>query len=814
MCFMLVAYLMGSQSKRFLSLKILKKQTMSTTNILEDTAAKPTTPLYIPYVDDISVATKFPSTVHNSNVELNRMINDTETDTERVALNSKNIIKESHTTAASNNQCIILHPYGVFRLSWDILVMMLLIWTCIEVPFTLAFNIVLTLDDPFGVCALLIDCLLLLDVYLNFRTAYFDRYNPFQLITNPSEIGAQYVKTWFLLDLLTSIPFEFLVPTTNNDATRILKLLRIFRLLRLLKLLRFLRMMKVFNNMLRGILTRTVVMVLKCVRIICLMILTAHYVSCLWWFFGRESLAYYDESWIQNEKWNMLDADTTITQQYIKSFYFSVVTLYTTGYGDITPINTMEEVVCSVLILLGTMFFAYFLGEVSGLVTEGDLIRSQQIQKIEEAQAFCVSKKLPAPLSIQVMTHLKYYWASNSILNDEEVIKCLPPQIQRSVAKHCDKSYLIDQLPIFQPLNAYIRGLIALKLKSISCAGDEYLFKEGEFGQTLYIQRTGTSLIAAAAAAGDCIQSERGTVSGYASFIKPQRQSSLKTLSYSEFWCLDYCDVRSILKQTFPRTWQKFWDLIQHQIQILYEKQQMSCTIRDRTDHANTKRSCRKRFNIHHEGDRRDQRVKQTARKIKGTIDCQREMDRMKEETKQRRITLVQKQIQTEKEEEKKEEEIGQNKTHSVEDDRPDEAENVQQEEEEEKEETKMNSENVQLLTVPKQRYKVKKRQRKKKKKEEIFVMDDDDEMSSSNSMFGENSLNSLSKSIPMQMNITVSHTTGCSDEHEEDCNEDHLGPLLSYENENEADNDNERNKIMIAHTRKYSLIESQTKSD
>eukprot|EP01084_Bolivina_argentea_P201325 344135_1 len=105
---------------------------------------------------------------------------------------------------------------------------MLLIWTFIEVPFTLAFNIVLTLDDPFGVCAVLIDCLLLLDVYLNFRTAYFDRYNPFQLITNPSEIGAQYVKTWFLLDLLTSIPFEFLVPTTNNDATRILKLLRIF----------------------------------------------------------------------------------------------------------------------------------------------------------------------------------------------------------------------------------------------------------------------------------------------------------------------------------------------------------------------------------------------------------------------------------------------------------------------------------------------------------------------------------------------------------------------------------------------------------
>eukprot|EP01084_Bolivina_argentea_P213517 362597_1 len=65
----------------------------------------------------------------------------------------------------------ILHPHGNLRISWDCVIMIILIYTCVEIPYSLAFGIDLTLDDGWGVIALFIDCLLLFDVTLNFRTA-------------------------------------------------------------------------------------------------------------------------------------------------------------------------------------------------------------------------------------------------------------------------------------------------------------------------------------------------------------------------------------------------------------------------------------------------------------------------------------------------------------------------------------------------------------------------------------------------------------------------------------------------------------------
>ena len=98
------------------------------------------------------------------------------------------------------------------------------------------------------------------------------------------------------------------------------------------------------------------------------------------------------------ESWMYPDADDpsssmmddSNSEQYLTSFYFAVVTLYTTGYGDITPKSHWEQLTCCACILVGTCFFAYFIGAVGSLVAEGDRVKCAQIQKIEEAQAFCV----------------------------------------------------------------------------------------------------------------------------------------------------------------------------------------------------------------------------------------------------------------------------------------------------------------------------------------------------------------------------------------------------------------------------------------
>ena len=181
----------------------------------------------------------------------------------------------------------IIHPFGPFRLAWDMIVILELIYTSIEVPCkfrfrarttnqfdsyytdTLTFNVVLTLHDTAGVVALIIDLFLMTDILINFRTAFVDKYDHLHIITHPKLIARRYLSSWFLLDFVSSLPMEFLMPLfvgSGNTYTEVIKVLRIFRLLRALKMLRVLRIFRLFKGMGRHIFVREAAMFFKCFR--------------------------------------------------------------------------------------------------------------------------------------------------------------------------------------------------------------------------------------------------------------------------------------------------------------------------------------------------------------------------------------------------------------------------------------------------------------------------------------------------------------------------------------------------------------------
>lgn len=112
------------------------------------------------------------------------------------------------------------------------------------------------------------------------------------------------------------------------------------------------------------------------------------------------------------------------------------------------------------------------------------------------------------------MTHLKQYWRGNLPFdNENEVMRCLPGHLKRKITRHCDRSHFIDQMEMFSDLNAYIRGLIALKMRAVSCASDRFLYRDAQWGKTMYFQRTGRSLIHNQLT-NEIVESGRGTCIG------------------------------------------------------------------------------------------------------------------------------------------------------------------------------------------------------------------------------------------------------------------------------------------------------------
>ena len=153
-------------------------------------------------------------------------------------------------------------------MAWDVYVILLLVYTVFQVPAAIAFQSQVCAEDMgFGELFItwLVDCSFWMDILLTFRTAVVDTqsdsHTHLKLLADWKVIGKQYLRGWFWLDLLGSIPtslVELIIAASNSsgggessvDANRscsaavlkTLKLNRLARLARLVKLLRLARL--------------------------------------------------------------------------------------------------------------------------------------------------------------------------------------------------------------------------------------------------------------------------------------------------------------------------------------------------------------------------------------------------------------------------------------------------------------------------------------------------------------------------------------------------------------------------------------------
>ena len=86
--------------------------------------------------------------------------------------------------------------------------------------------------DPFDVFNF---CYFTLDIILSFITAYEDMVRD-TLVVDPRKIAMNYLTSFFVIDFVSTIPFEFFI--TSKKSSQITRSLRFIKCLKLLKLLK------------------------------------------------------------------------------------------------------------------------------------------------------------------------------------------------------------------------------------------------------------------------------------------------------------------------------------------------------------------------------------------------------------------------------------------------------------------------------------------------------------------------------------------------------------------------------------------------
>lgn len=382
----------------------------------------------------------------------------------------------------------IIHPTSAFRLYWDLMILLLLIVNLFVLPVAIAFFT----DDmsPAWIVANVIsDGIFLLDIVLNFKTGVLIHGTPNKFILDPKEIAIRYAKGWFIIDLISSFPFDYIVSTANsNQSGRLLSASRALRILRMAKLLSLLRLLRI-SRLVRKIqqyeevlnMTRSVI---RFVNLISLMLLVAHWNGCMQYLVPVLD-DFPDDSWVtihdlRYKPW---------TEQYFWALFKALSHMLCIGYGRHPPQNMPETCVTITSMMTGATFYALFIAYSINVIQSMDSPGRSYREKLQQIEEYMSHRRLPVPLRDKITKYYEHRF-QGKLFDEERLLHEVSRPLRKSIINHNCRE-LVRKVPFFSDADPEFVSAIITKLEFEVYLEDDIIIREGEMGTEMYFLKTG-----------------------------------------------------------------------------------------------------------------------------------------------------------------------------------------------------------------------------------------------------------------------------------------------------------------------------------
>mmetsp|Transcript_16084 Transcript_16084/g.29351 ORF Transcript_16084/g.29351 Transcript_16084/m.29351 type:complete len:952 (-) Transcript_16084:3-2858(-) len=396
---------------------------------------------------------------------------------------------------------LLLDPDSVFLMRWDLVALLSLLFTAIVTPFETA-TLEVVVGDGLFVANRVVDFVFILDMVFSFHTAYrTKRSEGAKLVKDLSSIRYHYLRTWFFIDLLSIIPWELigsgvsvsddLQEEEEDDGNSFvgigaLKFVRIIRILRMLKLLRIIKASRIYAAY------ETTISIsyayVSLIKYTILLTLVGHWMACLWIMTARlqprgsytwlDDLAY---TYYCDPEGTAADDDDVVVpysrpecpvvakdmlrpfQMYAAAIYWSITTVTSVGYGDITPKNRDEMLLCTCYILLGSGFWAYIIGNVCGIMSTLDVEGIEHNQIMDALNMFVADRGFDHKLCRRLRAYLHNSKDLAKANRYTHIVERLSPQLQGEVSH--ESTAWLRKLWFLKTANTEFFVEVAFKIK-------------------------------------------------------------------------------------------------------------------------------------------------------------------------------------------------------------------------------------------------------------------------------------------------------------------------------------------------------------
>uniref|UniRef100_A0A4W5JS63 Cyclic nucleotide-binding domain-containing protein n=1 Tax=Hucho hucho TaxID=62062 RepID=A0A4W5JS63_9TELE len=387
----------------------------------------------------------------------------------------------------------IIHPYSDFRFYWDLIMLCLMMGNLIILPVGITFF----KDEntpPWIIFNVVSDTLFLVDLVLNFRTGIVKE-DSTEILLDPKAIRQRYLKSWFAVDFVSSIPVDYIFLMVDLEArldsevyrtaralriVRFTKILSLLRLLRLSRLIRYIHQWEEIFHMTYDLASAMV----RIVNLIGMMLLLCHWDGCLQ-FLVPMLQDFPLDCWVSKN--NMVNDTWGI--QYSYALFKAMSHMLCIGYGAQAPEGMTDVWLTMLSMIIGATCYAMFIGHATALIQSLDSSRRQYQEKYKQVEQYMSFHKLPADVRQRIHEYYEHRF-QGKMFDEENILGELSEPLKEAIVSFNCRS-LVAHMPLFANADPNFVTAVLTKLRFEVFQPNDFIIREGTVGRKMYFIQHG-----------------------------------------------------------------------------------------------------------------------------------------------------------------------------------------------------------------------------------------------------------------------------------------------------------------------------------
>lgn len=233
-------------------------------------------------------------------------------------------------------------------------------------------------------------------------------------------------------------------------------------------------------------------------------LLGTHWLACI--FFGVSYLHYQDGdiSWLTAPGMLTFEGSkdlgeirrVPVAEAYLRSFHFSIGAITTVCYGDILPMNAVENAATLAVIFVSVVLFSMLSGGFFKFFAMELGTRAEFEERVSQVGHFMAFHDFPSDMWTQMKVYFALSWQESKGKYEEQQLSGLPTILRQDIARLVHAN-LIQNVRLFQTCEESFSKAIIAAIKHEFFVRNDVIIQRGDMERSLYIVETGLVVISA-----------------------------------------------------------------------------------------------------------------------------------------------------------------------------------------------------------------------------------------------------------------------------------------------------------------------------